>query len=91
MNELPAVGTWVRVRTNTTPSSLTVLGCVVLHRERVSADDPLRAVVMNLQGGWVVDVGQIVATLTVDEVVRAAGTTTERVMEVARRLMGEAD
>lgn len=59
MNDLPPIGSWVRVCTNTTPGSLTIIGLVLAHRE-----NPPRAVVMNMHGGVAACQNEIEEVLT---------------------------
>ena len=63
--ELPPLGAWVRVRTNTTPSSPTFLGLVVEHRYR---PQPPMALVFNLRGGVLALAEQIAEVLTPEQI-----------------------
>lgn len=63
LTDLPLVGAWVRVRTNTTPGSPTFLGLVVEHRGLQP-----RAVVFNLSGGMLALPAEIVEVLTPEQV-----------------------
>lgn len=82
--DLPPLGAWVRVRTNTTPGSPTFLGLVVQHRAQ-----PGCAVVMNMRGGVVADPEAISEVLTADQVAQLTDLTADQVQEVYQRLLAE--
>ena len=82
--DLPPLGAWVRVRTNTTPGSPTFLGLVVQHRTQ-----PDRAVVMNMRGGVVAEPDAISEVLDADQVAQLTGISTDQVQAVYQRLLAE--
>lgn len=82
--DLPPIGAWVRVHTNTTPGSPTFLGLVVQHRAQ-----PDRALVLNMRGGVVAGPAEVFAVLDAGQVARLAGCTVDQVQAVYANLLGE--
>lgn len=84
--DLPPVGAWVRVCTNTTPGSPTFLGLVVQHRVQ-----PDRIVVMNMRGGIVADSDAISEVLTTEQVAHIADITADQVQAIYQRLLADCE